>query len=124
MQTTAKILGKQLLIECSDAARKEMEKRDSPLLVEMELYFSCLIRKAVRFNQAAGLRNAVQVTPQLTVGFRPICTKVCRAEDFDKEPPVEDFAILKPEAFVPKQLNIDFRKGQWWGEFQMNQDSV
>ena len=28
-----------------------------------------------------------------------------------------DFPIAKPEAYVPHWLRIDYRKGQWQGEF-------
>lgn len=119
MQATAEILGKKVLVEWSAAADKAMRSLASPLLVEMELYFSCLIRKAVRFNQQSTLRYAVSVTPQLTVSFRPIVTKACKVSEVEDEPPVEDFQLTKPEAFVPKKLFIDFKRGQWLGEFHM-----
>jgi len=119
MQAAAEILGKKILVEWSASADKAMSSLSSPLLVEMELYFSCLIRKAVRFGQSASMRYSASVTPQLTVGFRPIVTKACRISEVEDEPPVEDFQMIKPEAFVPKKLFIDFRRGQWVGEFQM-----
>lgn len=119
MQFSIEILGKPVIIECSDAAIRALDALDKPLLVEMELYFSCLIRKAVRFNPSTAMPHAVAASSRLTVGFRPICTKVCKADDFEDEPPVQDFQIMKPEAFVPRKLSLDYRKGQWWGEFQM-----
>jgi len=119
MQATAEILGKKVLVEWSASADKAMRSLDSTLLVEMELYFSCLIRKAVRFGQSASMRYSVSVTPQLTVSFRPIVTKACKVSETEDEPPVEDFQLTKPEAFVPKKLFIDFRRGQWVGEFHM-----
>lgn len=119
MQATVEILGKKVLVEWSAAADKAMGTLTSPLLVEMELYFSCLIRKAVRFGQSATMRFSVSVTPQLTVGFRPVMTKVCRVSEVKDEPPLEDFNITKPAAFVPKKLRIDFKRGQWVGEFHM-----
>jgi hypothetical protein len=119
MHATAEILGKTVLIESSDAADRAMASLTAPLKVEMELYFSCLIRKAVRFNQSAELRYSVSVSPKLTVGFRPVATKACSVSEVEDAPPVEDFQIVKPEAFVPKKLSIDFRHGQWVGEFQM-----
>lgn len=122
MQATAEILGKKVLVEWSAAADKALGSLASPLLVEMELYFSCLIRKTVRFNRQSSLRYAVFVTPKLTVGFRPVMTKVCKVSEVEGEPPLEDFNIVKPEAFVPKKLFIDFKRGQWLGEFHMQAD--
>lgn len=123
MQATAEILCKKILVEWTAAAEKAMAGLASPLVIEMELYFSCLIRKAVRFNGTVKLPYSVSVTPKLTIGFRPIVTKACKVSDIgdDEEPPVEDFKLTKPEAFVPKKLFVDFRRGQWVGEFQMSQ---
>lgn len=122
MQATAEILGKKVLVEWSAAADKAMGSLASPLLVEMELYFSCLIRKVVRFNRNPSLQYAVSVTPMLTVGFRPVMTKVCSVSEVEDEPPLEDFHAARPEAFVPKKLCIDFKRGQWVGEFHMSRD--
>jgi hypothetical protein len=61
MQATAEILGKKVLVEWSAAADKAMGSLASPLLVEMELYFSCLIRKMVRFNRNPSMQYAVSV---------------------------------------------------------------
>jgi len=121
MLASVEILGKKILVEWTALAEKEMEALASPLQVEMELYFSCLIRKAVRFNQGAALHHGVSVTSKMIVGFRPIVTKACKVSDIgdDEEPPVEDFKLTKPEAFVPKKLFVDFKRGQWVGEFQM-----
>lgn len=124
MQATAEILGKKILVEWTASAEKAMQSLASPLLVEMELYFSCLIRKAVRFNETSTLHHGVLVAPKLSVGFRPIVTKACSVSEVgdDEEPPVEDFNLTKPEAFVPKKLFVDFRRGQWVGEFKMSKD--
>ena len=119
MQGSAEILGKKVLIEWSASANTAINALSSPLLVEMELYFSCLIRKSVRFGQAASMRYSCLVTPQLKVGFRPVITKVCKVSEVEDEPPLEDFQMTKPEAFVPKKLFIDFRRGKWSGEFTM-----
>lgn len=117
MQNTVEILGKKVLVEWTASADKKLQGMAEPLLVEMELYFSCLIRKAVRFGGDAQAGKFFAAAPQLKIGFRPVMTKVCRVSDFEGEPPLEDFPIVKPEAFVPKRLVIDYKKGQWLGEF-------
>jgi hypothetical protein len=117
MQTTVEILGKKVIVEWSASADKELHDLAEPLLVEMELYFSCLIRKAVRFGRDAHAAEFSSASPHLKVGFRPIMTKACNVKDFEVEPPVEDFPIVRPEAFVPKRLTIDYKKGKWIGDF-------
>lgn len=119
MQGSAEILGKEILVEWSAAADKAMGSLTTPLQVEMELYFSCLIRKAVRFGRGVSMRYSDSVTPHLRVGFRPVVTKACKVSDVADEPPLEDFQMTKPEAFVPRKLFIDFKRGQWSGEFTM-----
>ncbi len=123
MQTTIELLGKKVLVEWSSSADKKLQELDQPLNVEMELYFSCLIRKAVRFGGEAQAGKFSAAGPRLNIGFRPVMTKACNVKDFEVEPPVEDFPIVRPEAFVPKRLTIDFRRGKWIGEFflQKNQ---
>ncbi len=117
MQTTVEILGKKILVEWSASADRRMRHLEEPLLVEMELYFSCLIRKAVRFGIDAQAPHYVQASPNLRIGFRPVMSKVCRVSDVEDAPPLEDFPILRPESFVPKRLEIDFRGGRWVGDF-------
>jgi hypothetical protein len=107
MQATIEIMGKQVAVEWSRAADKQMQTLTEPLAVEMELYFSCLIRKAVRFG----------ANPQLKIGFRPVMTSSCNVNDFKDEPPVTDFPIVKPEAYVPKRLTLDYKNGNWIGDF-------
>lgn len=119
MQTTVEILGKKILVEWSVSADKAMKSLESPLLVEMELYFSCLIRKAVRFGHDAPSRYSVSITPHMNLSFRPVVTKSCSVSEVEDEPPLEDFKMHKPEAFVPKKLFIDFKRGHWLGEFHM-----
>ena len=121
MQASALILGKNVQVVWSKAADQALRAMASPLSVEMELYFSCLIRKAVRFGEGASGRYSVLVTPQLNLSFRPVVTRSCKVSDIadDKEPPLDDFQLSKPEAFVPKKLVIDFKRGCWEGEFYL-----
>jgi hypothetical protein len=123
MQTTIEILGKKVLVEWSASADKKLQDLAEPLLVEMELYFSCLIRKAVRFGQNAQASSFCLAAPKLKIGFRPVMSTVCRVSDHEGAGPLEDFPIVKPEAFVPKRLTIDYSGGKWIGEFflQKNQ---
>ena len=120
MRTTVHINGKPVAIEMSTAATHALLQREKPLLAEMELYFSCLVRKRVRFHElSTPLSNDNQqawVTDELTVSFRPVMTQSCSIGDAD-EPPVTDFPINRPAAFVPRWLHIDYQREEWLGEF-------
>ena len=122
MKTTVHISGKAVAIETSTAATHALLQRKEPLLAEMELYFSCLVRKKVRFHEVSSplgdANQQIRVTDELQVSFRPVITQSCSVADVDgDEPPVTDFEIKKPEAFIPHWLYIDFQNGQWQGEF-------
>ena len=120
MVTDITIANKPLKLHLSQSAQQALASRSSPLFAEMELYFSCLIRFKVRFYEQVSHSEGVPVSDKLIVNFRPVMTEAC-GKDYDgDEPPVTDFPIVKPDAFVPKWLRIDFEHGQWHGEFGLN----
>ena len=120
MMTEIMIANKSLKLHLSAAAQQALATRSSPLYAEMELYFSCLIRFKVRFYEQAPHGDGVTVSDKLVVNFRPVMTQACGKDYEGKEPPLTDFPIVKQEAFVPKWLRIDFRQGDWHGEFGMS----
>lgn len=117
MHSTVEILNKPVRIEWSKAAETALANLAEPLSVEMELYFSCLIRKKVRFGGKVHSRVFVPVNPYLQVAFRPVMTKTCAVRGDYAEVPLEEFPIVNPAAFVPRWLKIDHRHGSWEGEF-------
>lgn len=108
--------GKSLHIELTRQAARALAARQTPLTAEMELYFSCLIRKRVRFVERSS-ENAVAAGEKLRVCFRPVMTAHCGKEHGGDEPPLTDFPISNPAAFVPAWLRIDHRDGRWQGAF-------
>jgi len=118
MKTTIEIFGRSVDVESSKTADRALAKLSAPLQVEMELYFSCLIRKAVRFGGDACGTAFSAAGPKLHVGFRPVQTKACRISTLTSPvAPLTDLPIVRPEPFVPKWLKIDYGKNGWTGEF-------
>ena len=116
------MMGKNILLELSDRAKQQLDDRETPLFIEMELYFSCLLRKELRIYET--LREQLdeafvtQLSDRLHISFRPVMTKSCSVSSCEGEsPPVSDFPIKKPQAYVPKWLKLDFKKGKWCGDF-------
>jgi hypothetical protein len=109
---------RELSVNISARAARQLALRESPLHIEMELYFSCLIRKRVNFGEmerpafhsAAFANNAV-------ISFRPVMTRHCTVSEVDGEPPVEDFPLTAAERFTPHWLRLDYRRGRWEGDF-------
>ena len=112
------LAGRTVTVELSAAARAALRERQVPLVAEMELYFSCLIRKRVRFPEHVHPDAlCAPLDAQLTVCFRPVMTRACAVRETDGQPELEAFPIRRPAAFVPKRLALDYRHGAWSGEF-------
>lgn len=116
VQTHVELNGRPIDVHLSRAAKQALEARQQPLLVEMELYFSCLIRYKVRFQESMD-SSGIRVNDKLQLRFRPVMTARCGNDYAGEEPPLTDFPIEKPAAFTPHWLQIDYRRGQWQGEF-------
>jgi len=117
MHNQIEIAGHRVDVDLTHAAQKALAQQEKAVIAEMELYFSCLIRKKVRFYDSLDEDEIVYVNNKLGVSFRPVMTKVCGTNYEGDEPPVTDFPIHKPENFIPKWLKIDYCRGEWQGEF-------
>ena len=118
MKQTIQLLDRKITLKMSTTAERLLAYRDQPLLVEMELYFSCLIRKQVRFLDSLDCEIKTTINNHLAIGFRPVMTEICSVESCDSEPPpVTDFPIVKAERYIPHWLTIDYDGDNWTGEF-------
>jgi len=106
---------KSLEVRLTAAAQKALARRDTPLVAEMELLFSCLLRKRVHFGEAAELE--VPVNDRLAVRFKPVMTRRCSVAEGGAAPPAECFPLENPRPYVPNWLAFDYRRGKWVGEF-------
>ncbi|MBE9515413.1 MAG: hypothetical protein IME93_00395 [Proteobacteria bacterium] len=115
MKESVNIEGKPVSIETTRRAAHELQQRKTPLLAEMQLYFSCMIVKTVIFKED-GFDNMIAVSDSLHINFRPVVRGTC---EFDKilEVPKIDMEVVHIENFVPKWLKIDYKRGDWVGEF-------
>jgi len=83
--------GRELDLRLTRAARKALAQVSKPLTIELELYFSCLIRKRVRFLDAPHEDSVAcaALGPQVQMCFRPVMTRAChRAQSHRAHPEV------------------------------------
>jgi hypothetical protein len=106
---------KTLEVRLTVAAQKALALRERPLVAEMELLFSCLLRKRVHFSDDTG--QSTPVDDRLAVRFKPIMTRRCSVAEVGATPPSEGFPLDNPRPYVPNWLAIDYRRGQWVGDF-------
>ena len=111
---------KTVKVQTSPRASAMLSKLDKPLAVEMEIYFSCLIRLRVRFPDTLK-KEFIPVAAdnaQVNLYFSPIMTTHCNIDEIrGRDPDTEYFPIQKPEKFTPKWLKLDYKNNTWQGEF-------
>ena len=116
------LLGKPVDVTLTEKARNALSRRTKPLAVEMELYFSCLIRKQVRFSDANNGTDEkasleARLNDRMRIRFRPVMTRACGKDYEGDEPPLTDFPITNTKAYIPHWLTIDYKNDTWVGEF-------
>ncbi|WP_455365587.1 hypothetical protein [Kaarinaea lacus] len=117
MQTTIEIDGKAVAVSTTKEADAILSSRALPLIVEMELFFSCPLCKKVRFFVDDNKEDSsVHINDKLAIRFRPVMLRDCSKQEVETQL-VTDFPIVKKQPYIPKWLYIDFRFGHWFGEF-------
>ena len=116
---TVQINGRTVTIEWTKSAARELSQRMQPLVVEMELYFSCLVKKFVHFHETAPQRKLEAVNDKLAVYFRPVTSTACSFEVADRLGRQPEIEIDTPNSrkIAPRLLKIDFVRGKWQGNF-------
>jgi len=118
-KNTVQINGRTVLVEWTNAAARELARRTQPLVVEMELYFSCLVKKFVRFHEAPPQRQTVAASDKLELFFRPVTSIACSFEVADRlgrQPEIE-LDTCNAHKIAPKRVAIDFVRGAWTGKY-------
>ena len=113
-------LGEQELeVFMTRKAAAMLDEQSEPLHITMELYFSCLIKKQVKFTSTPQENTSVQVSinDHVVVGFRSVQTKTCRVESLDEPVPQETFPIARPGMFIPRWLVLGVSDGHLQGSW-------
>lgn len=112
-------------VDLTESARRALAARSAPLSVELELFFSCLIRKRVRVDGAppASALLLPEAHPQLVVWFHPVMAVHCTLSPTAalEELPLTTFPLDKAQVFTPRWLSLDYRAGGWHGDFGWSQ---
>lgn len=118
-QSTVVINGKDVQVAWTSAAARALAARPTPLVVELELYFSCLVKKFIHFRDDSKGRPVVAAHEKLHLYFRPVTSTACTYETAKRlgrqpEMDIDSPAIRK---VAPSYVSIDFSDGAWSGAF-------
>lgn len=120
-QAQVQLNGKPVVVEWSPAAEAALARRPRPLTVELELYFSCLVKKFVHFHEVVPARETVAVTDRLRIMFRAVTSTACSmevAERLGRQPEVElDGPVVR--RLAPRRVWVDHRRGGWQAAYWM-----
>lgn len=112
--------GKPLRISWTRRAERQLRKQSQPLLAEMQLYFSCVVKKRVLFHPSAGEEKLqwLVVDDRIKVAFRAVQANSCDPVEFAAHFPVKgEFETLAAVKMHPSHLHLDYQGGQWRGDF-------
>jgi hypothetical protein len=118
---TVSVNGKPMAVEWTRSAARQLARRAGPLVLELELYFSCLVKKFVHFHDAAPQRATIAVTDKLHLFFHTVTSTACTidvAERLGRQPETE-LDTPATRRFAPKRVLLDFSKGRWQADFWM-----
>lgn len=116
-QRTVLLNQRHLLVCWSDRAEQALQALEQPLVVELQLYFSCVVKKRVIFHRQSAL-DTVEVSGKMRIAFRAVTAAACNPEVFASEyPEGKELSGEAARRMQPTRLEIDFRNGQWQGEF-------
>ena len=104
-------------VRLTKRAEQALLLRDSPLLVEMQLYYSCVIKKRVLFHDA-NIASSVCVSDRLGLTFHAVQSTSCDPVEFAQNYPTrQELELVTAKGMFPSLLEIDFKKSKWTGEF-------
>lgn len=116
---TITLNGRPVVVELTETATRALRQREEPLFVELELYFSCLVKKFVHFRQDSRGKPTIPAHDKLLIYFRPVTSTACTfevAERLGRQPEMD----IESEALnhvAPKRVSIDHVDGVWRGSF-------
>ena len=123
---------KTIEITLSESALRQSQKLNCILLIEIQIYFSCLLGKRLAFYTEQAQQGAWQVEPELFkemlgdaqalsenlyIRFNTVMTKDCPVGDYIGPPPVTDFKITNQKPYVPSWLKLAYKNDSWSGEY-------
>ena len=112
-------LGKDLKVSWTKRVEHALQKRNSPLIVEMQIYFSCVVQKRVLFHEQIE-HDTIAVNNQLSLVLRPVQADSCDPIEFAKNHPVaHEYTTQAAQKFRPSHLRLDFKNSKWCGEFSI-----
>ena len=103
-----------LNIYITQRAKKQLKQSSEKLYVEMQLLYSCLLKKRTVFH--SGTEYSFEpVNDQINICYRAVLAQRCDPEEFARHYPEKQ--TFDPTSF-PQALFLDFKNSAWQGYFE------
>lgn len=114
---------KDINVSWTRRAERALNQCATPITIEMQLYFSCMVKKRVLFYMPDDKTldkstEILKVNDKINIMSCAVQSDICSAEEFAHSHPVK--RVLKSDGakkMLPKELNFDYINGHWIGEF-------
>jgi len=117
-QQTVAINQRDVEVRWTDRAEQNLQLCRQPLIVELQLYFSCVVKKRVVFHQRVEFDTTV-VSDRLQITFQPVASAACDPREFAASFPAgKNLSQGMAAGMVPRIVEIDYRRGDWEGQFR------
>lgn len=117
---TVNLRGEPLTLFWTERANQAQKQHGAPMAVELQLYFSCVVKKLVYFDAFSPTDNEVAVGDKFLLRFRVVESDVCSPETFAEHyPERRDLCSPQAQRMHPKTLYIDYVDGDWQGRFSL-----
>ena len=117
---TCDLDGHDIKIALTRRAQQALAQLSQALLVEMQLYFSCMVKKRIIFHTGTGVMAFTPVNKHLSIAFRCVQSDSCDPLEFAMHFPgkrtLDSASALKMR---PRALHIDYKNSQWLGDFSI-----
>lgn len=117
-RSTLQIDRRPLELRWTTRAERELDRRQRALVVELQLYFSCVVKKRVLFHEHADF-STTRVDDRLEIAFHAVASAVCDPNEFARDHPAgRDLSSGPAARMIPPVVEIDYLAGRWEGRFE------
>ena len=118
--TTSKYSGHSLELYMTKSAIAHLASCSEALLAEMQLYFSCVVKKRVVIHQSDDQDTYTRVFDNLWVRFKCVQADSCSPEEFANHyPEKKQLITLATKKFHARNLYLDYKQEQWLAHFNI-----
>lgn len=111
--------GKTIRIRYTEKAKQALAASTSPLIIEMQIYFSCMVQKRVLFHRDYAHEKVV-VNDKLAIALRIVQSDVCDPVVYAaSHPEKRELKNKKANKMTIKEVIFDYQKAGWIGNFKI-----